>query len=137
MIEVFVDASALVPMVDVRDQWRPAINRVLEGLTAGGEYRLRTSSWTLYEALALVQRRSHALALHLHRFMVETEAIVTVSLMTEGEAVQRFLAWSDKTASVVDHANALVAAHLGCEAIISFDDDFRPLALASGIRLLR
>ena len=137
MIDIFVDASALVPMVDARDQWRPAVNRVLQRLTAGGRYRLRTTNWTLYEAMALAKRRSHALADGLYGWMEESDAIVTVSPIVELEALRRFRRWEDKSASVVDHANALVALQLHCAAIISFDEDFRPLVAGTGIRLLR
>lgn len=137
MIDIFTDASALVPMVDPRDQWRPAIDRVLQGLAASGKYRLRTNNWTLYEAMALAKRRSHILAERLYELMSESGSIVAVNPIVELEAVRRFRLWTDKSASVVDHANALVALQLHCAAIISFDDDFRPLVAGSGIRLLR
>ena len=124
-------------MVDVRDQWRPAFDRVLRGLTAGGQYRLRTSNWTLYEAMALAKRRSHLLAGRLYDLMNESGAIVAVNPIVELEAVRRFRLWIDKSASIVDHANALVALQIHCAAIISFDDDFRPIVAGTGVRLLR
>ena len=62
---------------------------------------------------------------------------VPVSEQVEREALRRFLEWSDKTASVVDHANLLVAVDQQCDAILSFDDDFAPLVRQAGIQLIR
>jgi predicted nucleic acid-binding protein len=137
MIDVLADASALVPMVDERDQWWLALQRVLRALSAGGQYRLRTTNWTLYEAMALAKRRSQPVANRLYDLMNDSGSIVAVNPIVELEAVRRFRLWADKSASIVDHANALVALQLHCAAIISFDDDFRPLVAGSGIRLLR
>ena len=55
----------------------------------------------------------------------------------ETEALRRFLTWSDKSASLVDHANLLVAVYSRCDAILSFDEDFAPLVRAAGLQLIR
>jgi len=63
--------------------------------------------------------------------------IIVVDEAIEQEALRRLLGWPDKTASVVDHANLLVAANAACDAILSFDDDFAPLMRQAGLQLLR
>lgn len=136
MVAIFLDASALVPMVVTRDQWRPSIQRVMEGLRRAGRPTFVTSNWTLYEALALARRSSHDLARSLHQASGGMMRVAPVSGRTEAEALDRFLRWSDQTASVVDHANLLVALELHCQAIISFDADFKPIVRSAGIRLL-
>jgi predicted nucleic acid-binding protein len=134
---IFLDASGLVPMEVARDQWRPRLERVMAGLRRGGRVSFVTSTWTLYEALALVRRREERRVRHLYDRASETMSIVAVDPATEDEALRRFLTWTDKGASVVDHANLLVAVRTGCEAILSFDDDFSPLVHVAGLRLLR
>jgi len=136
-VRVFVDASAWVPMEIASDQWRPAITRVMDGLKRERGLHLVTTNWTLYEALSIVQRRGPAFARMLHRRVKASAAIVTVDEVTERRAVANFLRWADKTASVVDHANTLAAVRYRCDAILSFDADFIPLAAAAGLRVLR
>jgi predicted nucleic acid-binding protein len=133
---VFLDASALVPMAAEWDQWRPRFQEALLHLRRSGPVDLITTNWTLYEALAVAQRRGKRSALNLFRLASSGVEVVPVTEAVEAEALRRFLAWHDKTASVVDHANALVASEEGCDAIISFDADFVPLATAAGMRLL-
>lgn len=133
---IFLDASALVPLVLVRDQWHPAVSRIMEGLQRAGRPSFVTSNWTLYEALSITARPGHALAVALHRLVGTHYSAVPVAPWVEDAALGRFLSWSDKGASVVDHANLLVAQDLGCEAIVSFDSDFAPLVKGTGIRLL-
>lgn len=77
------------------------------------------------------------MAVTLFQHVSRAGAIVRVDDATESEALRRFLTWSDKSASVVDHANAMVAAATRCDAIVSFDEDFVPLASAAGLRILR
>jgi len=102
-----------------------------------GTADLVTTNWTYYEALAICRRANYQTARKL-RLTVESDAeVVSVTEAVEAEAVRRFFAWADKTASVVDHANLLTAIELGCEAILSFDDDFVQIAAGSGIRILR
>lgn len=136
MPSIFLDASALVPMVVMRDQWRPSLLRVMEGLRRAGRPSFVTSNWTLYEALALCRRSSHEIALSLLTNSETQMQVATVSGRTEAEALQRFRRWADQTASVVDHANLLVAMEARCEAILSFDSDFKPIVRAAGLRLL-
>jgi len=63
--------------------------------------------------------------------------VVPVEPSIEAEALRRFLEWQDKGASVVDHANLLVALQEQCDAVISFGSDFGPLTAATSMRLLR
>ena len=63
--------------------------------------------------------------------------VLTVDIDLEQEAVRNFLRWADKKASVVDHANTVAAVRTRCDAIISFDRDFIPLAAAAGLKVLR
>jgi predicted nucleic acid-binding protein len=72
----------------------------------------------------------------LQRTVESQVEVSSVGFPQEREALRRFLAWEDKLASVVDHANLLVALHLGCEAILSFDEDFLPIARGTGVRVL-
>lgn len=135
-MRVFLDASALVPLVVERDQWVLPLRRHLRVLRAE-KSALVTSTWTYYEALGLVRRTNHQLTLQLRRMLEAQASITTVSQAAEAEAVRRFFAWADKTASVVDHANLLTAIELRCDAILSFDDDFVQIAGGTGIRILR
>ena len=131
-----MDASSWVPMAVPRDQ---AAGRLAEIFTLlrGETIEYVTTNWTLYEALALARRRGWETSTMLYSHVKQSTGIVSVDDMTESEALRRFLTWRDKSASVVDHANALVAAATRCDAIVSFDEDFIPLAAAAGLRLLR
>lgn len=131
-----MDASAWVAGAVRSDRWAPEFARVMDGLR-GQPLEVVTTTWTLYEALAIVRRRKPPAVRLLFDRAVSSGDVVAVDPDIEQEALRRFLKWEDKGASVVDHANALVAAVLGCEAIISFDQDFVPLAAAGGMRLLR
>ncbi|MBI2764291.1 MAG: PIN domain-containing protein [Chloroflexi bacterium] len=137
MIRILVDASALVPLEVGRDQWRARVLAILRELTKAGRFELVTTSWTLYEALAIVQRRDRSRVAHLFARASNLMHVVRVGPAAEAEALRRFLTWADKTASIVDHANLLVALETGCDAVISFDDDFRPLVAGTALRLVR
>ena len=134
---IFLDASGLIPMELVRDQWRPNLDRVMAGLRRAGRPDFVTTNWTLYEALAQVRRTSRELAHHLYERVTSEMVVVPVRPPIERAALDRFLDWHSQTASVVDIANVLVAQEWGCEAIISFDDDYVPLIMNTGMRLLR
>ncbi len=137
-MKVLVDASAWVPMEVASDQWRPHVLRVLSELRERREpIELHTTNWTLYEALSITRRRDPRLALLLHDRASKGARVVRVEPALEKEAVANFLKWKDKKASVVDHANTVAAVRSGCEAILSFDRDFIPLAAAAGLRVLR
>lgn len=97
---------------------------------------LITTNWTLYEALAVAQRYGHIRALALFQLVSQQVRIVPVDPDLEAEALRRFLSWNDKTASVVDHANLLVARDERCDAVLSFDADFVPLVASTGISVL-
>ena len=135
-MRVFFDASGWVPSVVTTDQWRIAFQRIMRELRQQPRLEIVTTTWTLYEAMALARRQSHALAVQLHQQAMRGAETIEVGSDVEREAVRRFLRWGDKRASVVDHANGLVAVQWGCEAIVSFDDDFAPIAAAAGLRLL-
>lgn len=135
-MRVFVDASAWVAKAVSQDQWAPDLRRVM-GSLRGRDLELITTTWTLYEALAITRRRKPAATRILFRDAVNNGRVIAVDPATEQRAVQRFLDWEDKGASVVDHANALVAARFRCDAILSFDDDFLPLAADARIDVLR
>lgn len=136
MTGILVDASALVPFVVREDQWHPALRRTLIVLRSAGAPAFLTTNWTLYEALAVSRRRGAATSARLHDLVRGTMNVVAVPAGVEAEALDRFLSWRDKLASVVDHANLLVAQRFGCEAILSFDVDFVPLVRSAGIRLI-
>jgi len=137
VIAVFLDASSMVPMEIHRDQWYGRLGRILAGLRATEpDVAYVSTNWTVYEALALAQRAGKERARALHSRIAGMANIVGVDDEVEQEALRRFLAWGDKFASVVDHANLLVAQRLGCAAVISFDADFVPLVRGTGIRLL-
>lgn len=135
-MRVFVDASAWVPMALPRDQNAGRLEAALVSLRRDPT-EFVTTNWTLYEALAVTQRASKRHAIDLHRRALRLSTLEFVSRDVEAEALRRFLDWGDKTASVVDHANALIATRSGCQAILSFDSDFIPLAAIEGLRLLR
>ena len=133
MRRVFLDASAMVPMADRRDQWRFRVNRHLQDLNG---VAFTTSNWTLYEALALIQRRSKQLAFDFYGQLLQMADIISVPADVETEALRQFFRWRDKTASVVDHANGLVALETGCDGILTFDDDFIAIGKSSGLRII-
>lgn len=137
-MKILVDASAWVPMEVASDQWRPHVLRVLEDLRARRvPLELHTTNWTLYEALSITRRRDPRLARLLHDRASKGARVVRIDAVMEKEAVANFLGWMDKKASVVDHANTVAAVRSGCDAILSFDRDFIPLAAAAGLRVLR
>lgn len=135
-MRVFVDASALVALADARDYQAPRMSVLMAELRRQHAH-FATTNWTLYEALAVTQRAGKGAAIDLHRRALRLSRLLFVSHDDEREALRRFLDWDDKFASVVDHANVLVAVRTGCDAVVSFDSDFIPLAGAAGIRLFR
>ncbi|MCC7366168.1 MAG: type II toxin-antitoxin system VapC family toxin [Dehalococcoidia bacterium] len=137
MTRILLDASAMVPLELPRDQWRARALQLIDGLRRAGPFSFVTTNWTLYEGLALTRRHSWEASASLFEHITGTARVVPVSAEVEAEAVRRFLGWRDKGASVVDHANLLVALEWKCEAVFSFDDDFAPLARMSGLRLVR
>ena len=136
-MKVFVDASGWVPMEMPRDQWRPDLDRVMAMLRQERRLKLVTTNWTMYEALAIARRRAGDAAQRLHAVIAIRANVVAVPALAEAEALRRFLRWSDLGASVVDHANVIIAERERCDAILSFDRDFVPLAAAAGLRILR
>lgn len=136
-MRVFLDASALVPMVHRRDQWHSAVVRQLKALRAAGPIDLVTTNWTFYEALAVLKRGGHQRCVELARFVDEVVNVHAVDPLVEEEALGRFLSWHDKSASVVDHANLLVALGSKCGAILTFDTDFDAIARGTAVRILR
>ncbi len=118
------------------DAWRPRFQEAFHLLHRSGPFTLVTTNWTLYEALAVSQRRGKRFAVGLFSMASNSVDIVPVSPDVEAEALRQFLAWGDQTASVVDHANTLVALNEDCDAILSFDLDFVPLAAAAGIAMV-
>lgn len=135
-MKVFFDASALVPLVCTRDRWHVSARRHLTLLSQGRRFTMVTSNWTLYEALSIVKRAGHHRVVELHRYAAQTMDIVPVDPAVESEALRRFVAWSNKTASVADLANLLAALAGGCDAILAFDTDFLPIAQGTGLRVL-
>jgi predicted nucleic acid-binding protein len=135
-MRLFFDATALVPLIVLRDHWRARFEEVMDERLRRG-HDLVTTNWTLFEAMSIARRSGHGLAVNLFNHVSTVGEIVRVDEATEAEALRRFLEWRDKSASVVDHANALIAEAARCDAILSFDDDFVPLAAATGLRILR
>jgi predicted nucleic acid-binding protein len=130
-----MDASAWVAGAVHSDSQAAELRRVM-GTLRGRRIELFTTTWTLYEALAIVRRRKPEAVQLLFDRAVNNGSVIAVDPDVEHQALTRFLKWHDKRASVVDHANTLVAGIQRCEAIISFDKDFVPLAAADGMRLL-
>lgn len=135
-MRVFMDASAWVARAVTTDQWAPELRRVMLSLR-GQRLQLFTTTWTLYEALAVARRRLPRAVEPLFRDAVANATVLAVDPEVERLALRRFLDWDDKPASVVDHANALVAERHRCDALLSFDADFVPLVAGRGIRVLR
>jgi predicted nucleic acid-binding protein len=136
-MRIFLDASALVPLELVRDQWHEPMRRLMSVVRRQRNVRFVTSNWTFYEALSLARRAGVAQSLALHDRVRHLAKVANVTPDEEREALGRFLSWVDHGASVVDHANLLVAVRHRCDALISFDADFVPLTASAGIRLLR
>ncbi len=136
-MKLFVDASGWVPMEMRRDHWRPDLDRVMAMLRQERRLKMITTNWTMFEALAITRRRAGDAAQRLHAVIAMRANVVSVSEAAEAEAIRRFLTWSDLGASVVDHANVIIAERERCDAILSFDRDFVPLAAAAGLRIFR
>lgn len=136
-MKVFLDASALVPLALERDQWFLQVRRHLRVIRQAGSPHFVATNWTYFEALSIARRASYHAVTKLKRIVDAEVEVIGVDPVTEAEALRRFFNWRDKTASVIDHANVLMAVRLGCDAILSFDDDFVPIAAGAGIRLLR
>jgi predicted nucleic acid-binding protein len=136
-VKVFLDASALVPLALERDQWYLEVRRQMRAIQQISPPELLTTNWTYYEALSICRRGGMHTVAKLQRMVDAQVQVAPVQEVLEAEALQRFLTWHDKTASVVDHANLLVALEAGCAAILTFDDDFLPLARGTGVRVLR
>ncbi len=134
-MKVFLDASALVPFVFERDQWVLPLRRHLRLLHAE-DAALITSTWTYYEALTILRRVGFVAPAQLRRMVDSEVGVLPVSAGIESDAVRRFFSWADKTASVVDHANLLVAIEQRADAILTFASDFLPIAQGTGIRIL-
>lgn len=135
-MKVFLDASALVPLVLRRDEWALPLRRHLRLLHAE-DATLITSTWTYYEALTILRRVGFVVAAQFRRMVDSQVSVLPVSAAVESDAVGRFFSWADKKASVVDHANLLVAIEQRADAILTFDSDFVPIAQGSGVRILR
>ncbi|HET7737363.1 MAG TPA: PIN domain-containing protein [Tepidiformaceae bacterium] len=135
-MRAFLDASAWVALADVRDIRAERMRRIMSELRLQ-RAQFATTTWTLYEALAVTQRGGKGLSIDLHRRALRIARVERVPFEIERQALRRFLDWTDKWASVVDHANILVAQRLSCDAVVSFDADFVPLAGGAGIELLR
>lgn len=135
-MRLFMDASGWVPMAIPHDQSAPRLAAVMRMLS-GERLEFVTTNWTLYEALAQARRRGWATSAALFERVESLAEIVGVDGATEAEALRRFLTWKDKSGSVVDHANTLIAQATRCDAILSFDEDFVPLAAAAGLGILR
>lgn len=134
---MFLDASCLVPFVVKQDQWHTRLLGIVSRLQAAGRTEFITSNWTYYEALAVSTRGGRRFAHRVRQFVEAQVSLHAVNPEQETEAVRRFFAWDDKTASVVDHANLLVAQDECCAAILSFDADFIAIAGGTGLRVLR
>ncbi|MGK2965975.1 MAG: PIN domain-containing protein [Tepidiformaceae bacterium] len=135
-MKAFLDASAWVALADVRDIRAERMRRIVAELRLQ-RAQFATTTWTLYEALAVTQRGGKGLSIDLHRRALRIARVERVPFEVEHQALRRFLDWTDKWASVVDHANILVAQQLRCDAVVSFDADFVALAGGAGIELLR
>ena len=135
-MRAFMDASAWIPLQIRRDQHALRLREILLEIDDGA-LDLVTTNWTLYEALATTARWGHGHAKQLYSTVEAECEVVGVDDVVETKALSRFLAWADKSASVVDHANLLVALDEGCDALVSFDSDFAALVPATGLRLLR
>ena len=135
-MKVFLDASALVPLAIERDQWFFQLRRHLRVIRQAGSPHFVATNWTYFEALSITRRASYHTVTKLKRIVDAEVEVVGVDSVIEAEALRRFFAWRDKTASVIDHANLLMAVRLSCDAILSFDDDFVPIAAGSGVHLL-
>jgi predicted nucleic acid-binding protein len=130
-----VDASAWVAKANPRDSKANAYRRLMRTLH-GRRLELVTTTWTLYEALAIIRRRRPDAVEPFYRAVLDDCRVLAVDPEIEQEALRRFLKWADHGASVVDHANLLVALASSCDAVLTFDDDFVPLTRAAGLRLL-
>ncbi len=86
--------------------------------------------------MSLARRFGHTFALEIFERASRQMTLARVTSDEELEAVRRVLSWRDKEASVVDHANVIVARRERCGAVLTFDQDFLDIAPAEGLTIL-
>ena len=123
---VFVDTGPWIALVDPRDQWHGAAERVLRQLQASRQ-PLVTSNLVLMESYTgLVNRVEPRLiarfreAIHASRQI----SIERVDALTEELAWRLFLRYDDKDVSMVDCASFAIMEQLGITEVFTFDRHF-------------
>ncbi len=122
---VFVDTSALLPLLDESDDDHGAVVAALQEL-AHQQEQLITSSYTMVEAAALVKRRLGAIAFkRLGEVAGRAMRIIWVDEELHERAWERAADQGRDGPSLVDCTSFLVMCDNGVTRALALDDHFR------------
>lgn len=129
---IFVDTSAILPLLNREDLDHGHANDVLRRHLDAGEFI--THNYVVVETMALLQRR---FGLAIVRAFVEglqpLMKIVWIDSARHERAARGMLAGGRRTASLVDRVSFDLMRELGIRTAFAYDADFR----REGFRLLR
>ena len=121
---IFLDTSAIVAMVDRRDEFHERALKTAEDLS-GDEHQLWTHSYLIVEASAVLQRKlgiGNSLTL-----LTRSEDIAKIHWVTPEEherAVYRLGQRNRRNLSFVDCVSFVLMEKLGCVDAFTYDADF-------------
>jgi predicted nucleic acid-binding protein len=120
---VFVDASAWVAITNRRDRNHGEATKIFQRLLRSST-ALVTTNWTADEALTIVKSRlGYSQAERLWRRMTSRAIVelVAVDEQIEGEALELFWRYQDKTWGVVDCSSLVVMQAVGSRSAFAYD----------------
>jgi predicted nucleic acid-binding protein len=125
MGKIFIDTSALFPLVGTEDASSRTSVNVWENITQT-ENELFTNNYVIVECLSLVQRR---LGLEFVRYLqMEILPLIEVDWLDEEQhalAVEHLLKSNRRHLSLVDCSAFETMRRLGIETVFTFDNHFR------------
>jgi predicted nucleic acid-binding protein len=123
-VAIFVDTSALLPILNQDDADFPEAQRIWERL-AKEQAALVTSSYVLVESLALIQNRLGMEALHdFQESFVPLIQVVWVTEALHQLGVAALLAANRRQLSLVDCVSFVVCRQQHLEQVFAFDAHF-------------
>jgi predicted nucleic acid-binding protein len=125
MSSVYLDTSAILPLLDEGDRDHARVKAALQAL-ASDDTELVTSSYVLVETHALVRSRLGLAALRmLNRLVSESTTVVWVDEETHGQAWRQTLKGPRNGPSLVDWTSVLVMRNMGLSTVLGIDRHFR------------
>ena len=124
MSAIFVDTSALLPLLDADDRDHEAVVAAMERIAASRD-TLVTSSYTMVEAGALVRRRLGVKPFRKLGEVVERAMdVIWVDEDIHGRAWEAASSGRRKGPSLVDHVAFLIMHDLGLDTALAIDRHF-------------